>query len=192
MSKQCDKCGNSYAGFGTTCSECRKTKGSSAPAAPATGDGNHCVVCKKVAYAMEKIQVEGETFHSTCFRCEHCNNKLSPGNFRKSIEGKYYCKVHYEALFKLRGKYDFPGGQKLEHNTSNGEAQEAVESKAVPEQAVEAPVCPPAAPAVEEVPEDDAPEAVTSAEEVPEEAPEAVTSPEETAASEPEPTAVVA
>mmetsp|Transcript_20033 Transcript_20033/g.46636 ORF Transcript_20033/g.46636 Transcript_20033/m.46636 type:complete len:201 (+) Transcript_20033:74-676(+) len=141
MSKTCDKCGKPYSGFGTTCSECRKTKGASAPAAAAGGDSNHCVVCKKVAYAMEKIIVEGETFHPTCFRCAHCNNKLSPGSFSKSNEGLYYCKVHYAALFKLRGRYDFPGGQKIEGSTSAD--GEKVEEPAAPVPATEE--CAPAA-----------------------------------------------
>mmetsp|Transcript_87672 Transcript_87672/g.203963 ORF Transcript_87672/g.203963 Transcript_87672/m.203963 type:complete len:172 (-) Transcript_87672:91-606(-) len=111
-SKRCDKCGHAYTGFGATCSSCRKTKTHGTTAGvPSSGTGNDkCTACGKTAYLMERIQVEGEIFHPTCFRCKHCNNKLSTGAFSKSDEGNYYCKVHYEQLFKLRGRYNIDGG----------------------------------------------------------------------------------
>mmetsp|Transcript_111631 Transcript_111631/g.360349 ORF Transcript_111631/g.360349 Transcript_111631/m.360349 type:complete len:143 (+) Transcript_111631:72-500(+) len=104
--KKCDKCAQPYAGFGTTCGGCRKTRGQAGAASAASQPaGGACVACGKTAYAMERIQVEGQTFHPTCFRCKHCGNKLSPGAFSKSDDGSYYCKVHFEQLFKLRGRY---------------------------------------------------------------------------------------
>jgi len=59
---------------------------------------------------MERLQVEGVTFHPVCFKCSHCSNKLSLGSFSRSDEGKYYCKVHYRQLFSVRGRYDFSTG----------------------------------------------------------------------------------
>mmetsp|Transcript_7908 Transcript_7908/g.15492 ORF Transcript_7908/g.15492 Transcript_7908/m.15492 type:complete len:173 (-) Transcript_7908:443-961(-) len=113
VGKQCDKCGKPYSGFGATCSECRKTKsqsgGSTNPASPGKSSGDKCVVCGKSAYVMERITVEGAIFHPACFRCKHCNNKLSTGAFSKSDAGEYYCKVHYMMLFKQRGRYELNG-----------------------------------------------------------------------------------
>jgi len=65
-----------------------------------------CAACGKTAYVMERVQVEGEIFHAACFKCTFCNGKLSLGSFAKS-DGRYYCKIHYEQLFKVRGRYDF-------------------------------------------------------------------------------------
>lgn len=109
--KKCDKCGGAYAGFGTSCSTCRKTKagaGANTGVADVAGTGSRndvCAACGKAAYAMERIQVEGETLHPCCFKCVHCNGKLPVGDFAKSQDGKYYCKTHYIALFKVAGRY---------------------------------------------------------------------------------------
>jgi len=117
--KKCEKCSTPYTGFGTIFSDCRKTKGAAGGASAATGAASDkCVVCGKTAYAMERIQVEGAIFHPACFKCAFCDNKLSVGSFSKSDDGKYYCKTHYERLFKIRGRYeldapaDYQGGQK--------------------------------------------------------------------------------
>lgn len=37
-------------------------------------------------------------------RCKHCNTLLSLGNLTQ-LNGAYYCKPHYQQLFKLRGNY---------------------------------------------------------------------------------------
>jgi len=108
MSKKCDKCTKEYSGFGTTCSDCRKSKaagGYTGGSGAGGADANNCTACGKVAYAMERLVVEGQTFHPTCFKCTHCGNKLSLNGFSKSNDGKYYCKTHYMQLFKTRGRY---------------------------------------------------------------------------------------
>lgn len=108
MSKKCDKCTKEYSGFGTTCSDCRKSKatgGYTGGSGAGGADANNCTACGKVAYAMEKLVVEGQTFHPTCFKCTHCGNKLGLNAFSKSNDGKYYCKTHYMQLFKTRGRY---------------------------------------------------------------------------------------
>lgn len=53
--------------------------------------------------------IEGQIFHPSCFKCSSCNGKLSAGKFAKAPDGKYYCKVHYEQMFKLRGRYSVSG-----------------------------------------------------------------------------------
>ena len=44
-------------------------------------------------------------FHKTCIRCSSCNKVLSLGNY-SSLDGKFYCKAHYDQLFKTKGNYD--------------------------------------------------------------------------------------
>jgi len=103
------------------------------------------VACGKTAYVMERLQVEGEIFHNTCFKCTYCNSKLSLSSFAKAPDGKYYCKVHYQQLFKRRGRYSI--------KASDGEAigaddaEEGAEES--PEAAAPAAADPAAAPAAD-------------------------------------------
>jgi len=53
-----------------------------------------------------------------CFKCTFCHGKLSLGSFAKS-DGRYYCKIHYEQLAKVRGRYDFK-----EESAANQDSQE--------------------------------------------------------------------
>ena len=64
-----------------------------------------CPVCKKKAYQMESISIEGVTMHKNCFRCSVCKKVLSGSNFAKN-HGIYYCKVHFQQMFKEKGNYD--------------------------------------------------------------------------------------
>eukprot|EP01121_Diplochlamys_sp_Union-15-3_P002433 TRINITY_DN1212_c0_g2_i1.p1 TRINITY_DN1212_c0_g2~~TRINITY_DN1212_c0_g2_i1.p1 ORF type:complete len:611 (+),score=152.38 TRINITY_DN1212_c0_g2_i1:93-1925(+) len=64
-----------------------------------------CAVCGKMAYNMEKVSVEGVSFHKSCFKCAECKSTLKLGNFA-SLKGKYYCKPHFKQLFALKGNYD--------------------------------------------------------------------------------------
>jgi len=63
-----------------------------------------CKSCEKTVYAIERIVVDKEPFHKTCFRCSHCNRTLSTGNYA-SANGKLFCKPHFQQLFKLKGNY---------------------------------------------------------------------------------------
>eukprot|EP00475_Leptophrys_vorax_P038669 TRINITY_DN6867_c0_g2_i1.p1 TRINITY_DN6867_c0_g2~~TRINITY_DN6867_c0_g2_i1.p1 ORF type:complete len:258 (+),score=55.70 TRINITY_DN6867_c0_g2_i1:175-948(+) len=65
-----------------------------------------CPVCTKTVYMNDEVRIgENLVLHKTCFRCSHCNKVLSNTNF-STYEGIYYCKPHFMALFKARGKYD--------------------------------------------------------------------------------------
>jgi len=63
-----------------------------------------CQVCAKTVYAMEKVSVEGKSFHENCFKCAQCKKKLSPGTYT-ALENTYYCKPHYTQLFTTKGNY---------------------------------------------------------------------------------------
>lgn len=63
-----------------------------------------CAACGKQVYALEKLVTDNKIFHKNCLRCKHCNTLLSLGNLTQ-LNGAYYCKPHYQQLFKLRGNY---------------------------------------------------------------------------------------
>ncbi|XP_067880782.1 LIM domain and actin-binding protein 1-like isoform X2 [Heterodontus francisci] len=73
--------------------------------------GELCITCQKTVYPMERLVANQQVFHNICFRCSHCNTKLSIGNFA-SLHGNVYCKPHFNQLFKSKGNYDEGFGHK--------------------------------------------------------------------------------
>ena len=69
------------------------------------GTREKCVACGKTVYPQERFVNEKDIFHKSCFRCAHCNKVLGIGNFA-ALNGKYYCKPHFQQLFKSKGNYD--------------------------------------------------------------------------------------
>jgi len=63
-----------------------------------------CTRCQKTVYPMEKLIACDKVFHNKCFRCKHCDGKLSLKGFA-TIDGEPYCKPHYLSLFKSKGNY---------------------------------------------------------------------------------------
>jgi len=86
---------------------------------------------------MERLTIEGVVFHITCFRCEHCGNKLSTGSFAKSKTGKFYCKPHFQQLFKMKGRYSTTDLGRLEDGNEEAAEEEAAEEEAAEEEVVE-------------------------------------------------------
>ncbi|XP_076023272.1 LIM domain and actin-binding protein 1a isoform X2 [Genypterus blacodes] len=64
-----------------------------------------CVSCMKTVYPLEKLVAGQQVYHTSCFRCAHCNTKLSLGNYA-SLHNNVYCKPHFSQLFKAKGNYD--------------------------------------------------------------------------------------
>ncbi|KAJ8253799.1 hypothetical protein COCON_G00204110 [Conger conger] len=64
-----------------------------------------CSSCQKTVYPMERLVADKLIFHTTCFCCKHCNTKLSLGSFA-ALQGEFYCKPHFQQLFKSKGNYD--------------------------------------------------------------------------------------
>nr|XP_023654716.1 LIM domain and actin-binding protein 1-like isoform X1 [Paramormyrops kingsleyae] len=64
-----------------------------------------CVCCLKTVYPLERLVAAQQIYHSACFRCSHCNTKLSLGNYA-SLHSSVYCKPHFNQLFKAKGNYD--------------------------------------------------------------------------------------
>uniref|UniRef100_A0A2K6UQ93 Xin actin binding repeat containing 2 n=1 Tax=Saimiri boliviensis boliviensis TaxID=39432 RepID=A0A2K6UQ93_SAIBB len=74
-------------------------------------DKKICILCQKTVYPMECLVADKQNFHKSCFRCHHCNSKLSLGNYA-SLYGQIYCKPHFKQLFKSKGNYDEGFGHK--------------------------------------------------------------------------------
>ncbi|TSU50028.1 LIM domain and actin-binding protein 1 [Bagarius yarrelli] len=89
-----------------------------------------CVACRKTVYPLEKLVANQQTFHNTCFRCAHCNTKLSLLNFA-CLHGSIYCKPHYNQLFKSKGNYDEGFGHRPHKElwTARGDDEESEESE---------------------------------------------------------------
>ncbi|KAM9431159.1 LIM domain and actin-binding protein 1-like isoform 3-T3 [Salvelinus alpinus] len=64
-----------------------------------------CVSCQKTVYPLERLVANKQVYHNTCFRCSHCNTKLSLGTYA-SLHSHVYCKPHFCQLFKAKGNYD--------------------------------------------------------------------------------------
>ncbi|BFU25131.1 LIM zinc finger domain containing protein [Entamoeba histolytica HM-1:IMSS-B] len=88
-----------------------------------------CPVCGKKAYQMESIVIEGITMHKNCFRCSVCKKTLNGSNFAKN-HGIYYCKVHFQQMFKEKGNYDEGFGYtKRSSNWEKKEEEHHIEPK---------------------------------------------------------------
>ncbi|XP_034388984.1 LIM domain and actin-binding protein 1-like [Cyclopterus lumpus] len=64
-----------------------------------------CIACRKTVYPLERLMALQHVYHKSCFRCVHCNTKLSLGSYA-SLHGNVYCKPHFSQLFKAKGNYD--------------------------------------------------------------------------------------
>ncbi|KAJ6388693.1 hypothetical protein OIU77_027116 [Salix suchowensis] len=71
-----------------------------------SGTQDKCASCKKTAYPLEKVTVEGEFFHKTCFRCSHGGCFITPSSYA-ALDGILYCKAHFSQLFKQKGSYSY-------------------------------------------------------------------------------------
>lgn len=71
---------------------------------------------------MECLVADKQSFHKSCFRCNHCNSKLSLGNY-VSLQKQIYCKPHFKQLFKSKGNYDEGFGHKQNKDKWNRKNQ---------------------------------------------------------------------
>ncbi|ONK71456.1 uncharacterized protein A4U43_C04F8850 [Asparagus officinalis] len=94
-----------------TCFKCSHCKGNLTSRAPSkvssmfSGTQEKCAVCNKTVYPLEKITVEGEFYHKTCFKCSHGGCILTTSNYA-ALNGILYCKHHFAQLFMEKGSYN--------------------------------------------------------------------------------------
>ncbi|KAM0943131.1 putative transcription factor interactor and regulator LIM family [Dioscorea sansibarensis] len=68
------------------------------------GTQDKCVICKKTVYPIEKVAVDGQSYHRPCFKCAHGGCVISPSNY-VAHEGRLYCRHHHSQLFKAKGNF---------------------------------------------------------------------------------------
>lgn len=73
------------------------------------GTQEKCVICKKTVYPIEKVAIDGNSYHRTCFKCSHGGCVISPSNY-VAHEGKIYCRHHHAQLFMAKGDFSQLGG----------------------------------------------------------------------------------
>lgn len=81
------------------------TRSPSKAAGMFSGTQEKCAICSKTAYPLEKVTVEGLSYHKFCFKCSHGGCPISPSNYA-ALEGILYCKHHFSQLFKEKGSYN--------------------------------------------------------------------------------------
>lgn len=81
------------------------------------GTQDKCVACKKTVYPLEKVAVDGTSYHRACFKCCHGGCVISPSNY-VAHEHKLYCRHHHSQLIKEKGNFS----QLEEQEQNKGEA----------------------------------------------------------------------
>uniref|UniRef100_A0A2N9G663 LIM zinc-binding domain-containing protein n=1 Tax=Fagus sylvatica TaxID=28930 RepID=A0A2N9G663_FAGSY len=76
------------------------------------GTKEKCVACNKTVYPIEKVAVDGVSYHKSCFRCTHGGCVISPSNY-VAHEHRLYCKHHHTQLFKQKGNFSQLGRNEL-------------------------------------------------------------------------------
>ncbi|XP_022773077.1 LIM domain-containing protein WLIM2b-like isoform X1 [Durio zibethinus] len=98
-----------------------------------SGTQDKCGVCGKTAYPLEKVTVEGENYHKSCFRCSHGGCFLTPSSYA-ALDGILYCKPHFAQLFKEKGSYSHLTKQaSLKKNSAGALLEGKSEAESEPE-----------------------------------------------------------
>lgn len=69
-----------------------------------SGTQDKCSACNKTVYPLEKVNLEGESFHKSCFKCAHGGCPLTHSSYA-ALDGILYCKHHFAQLFMEKGNY---------------------------------------------------------------------------------------
>ncbi|KAL8495312.1 hypothetical protein ACS0TY_019460 [Phlomoides rotata] len=69
-----------------------------------SGTQDKCHACNKTVYPLEKVVMEGEPFHKSCFKCAHGGCPLTHASYA-ALDGVLYCKHHFQQLFMEKGNY---------------------------------------------------------------------------------------
>ncbi|KAL4592884.1 hypothetical protein LXL04_005891 [Taraxacum kok-saghyz] len=62
-----------------------------------------CIVCDEAIDPGENLSIDGVSYHSECFQCSQCDEKLLENDY-SSFDGILYCKPHFEQTFQKNGR----------------------------------------------------------------------------------------
>ncbi|RXI08033.1 hypothetical protein DVH24_014599 [Malus domestica] len=91
------------------------------------GTQDKCATCSKTVYPLEKVTLEGESYHKSCFRCAHGGCPLTHSSYA-ALDGVLYCKHHFSQLFLEKGNYSHV--LQAAANRKNATSAEATEEAA--------------------------------------------------------------
>ncbi|XP_047337575.1 LIM domain-containing protein PLIM2b-like [Impatiens glandulifera] len=80
------------------------TRGPTKVSSMFSGTQDKCPTCTKTVYPFEKVTMEGESYHKSCFKCAHGGCPLSASSYA-ALNGVLYCKHHFAQLFLEKGSY---------------------------------------------------------------------------------------
>ncbi|CAL9007115.1 PREDICTED: LIM domain-containing protein PLIM2b [Prunus mume] len=95
-----------------------------------SGTLDKCATCSKTVYPLEKVTLEGESYHKSCFRCAHGGCPLTHSSYA-ALDGVLYCKHHFSQLFLEKGNYSHV--LQAAANRKNALATEPAAAEAPPE-----------------------------------------------------------
>lgn len=99
-----------------------------------SGTQDKCSACKKTVYPLEKVTVEGDFYHKTCFRCAHGKCALTTSSYA-ALDGILYCKPHFSQLFKEKGCYNnFTKSTSMKKNDPPQEPQQDQQEEDQPQE----------------------------------------------------------
>ncbi|KAK7292642.1 hypothetical protein RJT34_15493 [Clitoria ternatea] len=96
-----------------------------------SGTLDKCSVCSKTVYPLEKVTLEGECYHKTCFRCAHGGCTLTHSNYA-ALDGVLYCRVHFQQLFMEKGNYSHVLQAAAHRRTGSSTPTEPIEELSQP------------------------------------------------------------
>ncbi|KAF5816808.1 putative transcription factor interactor and regulator LIM family [Helianthus annuus] len=67
-----------------------------------SGTLDKCRICEKTVYFIDKMTMEGESYHKQCFRCVHGGCPLTHSSYA-ALNGNLYCRHHFAQLFLEKG-----------------------------------------------------------------------------------------
>merc|ERR1719471_690847 len=53
----------------------------------------HCCVCDKPVFLLERLTVSSRIFHRTCFKCARCGEQLTLASFYETETGQFCCEI---------------------------------------------------------------------------------------------------
>ncbi|MED6159762.1 LIM domain-containing protein PLIM2b [Stylosanthes scabra] len=94
-----------------------------------SGTLDKCSVCSKTVYPLEKVTLEGECFHKSCFRCAHAGCPLTHSSYA-ALDGVLYCRHHFAQLFMEKGNYSHVLQAAAHKRTNSSEPPEIADDTA--------------------------------------------------------------
>ncbi|KAG6402697.1 hypothetical protein SASPL_134901 [Salvia splendens] len=80
------------------------TRAPSKMSAMFSGTQDKCAACTKTVYPLDKMAMEEQIYHKSCFKCAHGGCLLTHSNYA-ALDGVLYCKNHFQQLFLEKGNY---------------------------------------------------------------------------------------